>query len=78
MNWEIGIDGWPQCFSCGSDGKESACNAGDLGLIPGSGRFPGEGNGNPLQYPCLENFIDRGTWQTTVHGVAKSWIQLSG
>ena len=72
MNWETGIDGWPQCFSCGSDGKGSACNAGDLGLIPGSGRSPGEGNGNPLQYPSLENFIDRGTWQTTVHGVAKS------
>ena len=46
----------------GSDGRESACSAGDLGLIPGLGRTPGEGNGNPLQYSCLENSIDRGTW----------------
>ena len=52
-----------------SVGKESACNAGDLGLIPGSGRSPGEGNGNPLQYSCLENPTDRGVWQATVHGV---------
>ena len=51
--------------------KESACNAGDLGSIPGSGRSPGEGNGNPLQYPCLENPIDRGAWQATVHRVAR-------
>ena len=57
--------------------KESACNEGDLGLIPGLGRSPGEGNGNPLQYSCLENPIDRGTWQTTVHGVAKSLTRLS-
>ena len=53
-------------------GKESACNAGDLGLIAGSGRSPGEGNGNPLQYSCLENSMDREAWQTTVHGVVKS------
>ena len=46
----------------GSDGKASACNSGDLGSIPGSGRSPGEGNGNPLQYFCLENSMDRGTW----------------
>ena len=52
-------------------GKESACSAGDLGSIPGSGRSPGEGNGNPLQYSCLENPMDRGAWQTTVHGVAR-------
>ena len=57
----------------GSDGKGSACNAGDLGLIPGSGRSPGEGNGNPLQYSCLENPMDGGGWQATVHGVTKSW-----
>ena len=50
----------------GSDGKESACNAGDLGSIPGSGRSPGEGNGNPLHYSCLENPMDRGAWQATV------------
>ena len=50
------------CFPGGSDGKESACNAGDLGSISGSGRFPGEGNGYPLQYSCLENPMDRGAW----------------
>ena len=54
-----------------SDSKESACNAGNLGLIPGLGRSPGEGNGNPLQYSCLENPMTQGTWQATVHGVAK-------
>ena len=62
-------------FPGGSDGKESACNAGNLGSIPGSGRSPGEGNGNPLQYSCLENPMDR--VGPTVHGVAKSWTQLS-
>ena len=56
----------------GSEVKASACNARDLGLNPGSGRFPGEGNGNPLQYSCLENPMDRGAWWATVHGVAKS------
>ena len=59
--------------SCGlpysSDGKESACNAGDPGFILGSGRSPGEGNGNPLQYSCLENSMDGGAWQATVHVV---------
>ena len=54
-----------------SAGKESACNAGHLGLIPGLGRFTGEGNGNPLQYSCLENPMDRGAWQATVCGVAR-------
>ena len=56
----------------GSNRTETACNAGDLGLIPGSGRSPGEGNDNPLQYSCLESFMDRGAWRATVHGVAKS------
>ena len=60
-----------------SDGKESVCNAGDLGSIPGSGRSPGEGNGNSLQYSCLENPMDRGAWQATVHVVAKSQTQVS-
>ena len=60
-------------FPGGSDGKESARNAGDSGLIPGLGRFPGEGNGYLLQNSCLKNSMDRGAWQTTVHGVAKSW-----
>ena len=59
-------------FSGGSHGKESACNAGDLDSIPGLGRSPGEGSGNPLQYSCLENPKDGGVWQATVHGVAKS------
>ena len=58
-------------FSGGSVGKESACNAGDLDSIPGSGRSPGEGNGNPLQYSCLENPMDRGTWWAIVHRVPK-------
>ena len=61
----------------GSDGKESACNAGDPGLILGSGRSPGEGNGSPLQTSRLENPVDRGAWQATVHGVAKSQTGLS-
>ena len=59
-------------FLGGSDGKESACNVGDVGLIPGLERSPGEGNGNPLQYSCLENSTDRGAWWATVQGVAKS------
>ena len=64
-------------FPSGSDGKESACKAGDPGSIPGSVRSPGGGNGNPLQYSCLEHSVDRGAWQATVHGVTKSWTQLS-
>ena len=67
-------------FLAGSDGIASACNAGDAGdagLIPGLGRSPGGGHGNPLQYSCLENPIDRGAWQATVHGLAKSWTRLS-
>ena len=59
-------------FSGGSDGKESACNALDLGSIPGLGRSPGEGSNYPLQYSCLENSMDGGSWWATVHGVAKS------
>ena len=61
----------------GSDSKESACNVGDTGLILVSGRSPEEGNGNPLQYSCLENSMDRGAWWATVHGVTKSWTQLN-
>ena len=64
-------------FPGGSDGKESACNAGDPGKITGSGRSPGEGNGNPLQYSCLENSMDGGAWWATVHGATKSQIQLT-
>ena len=61
----------------GSDGKESACSAGDLRSVLGSGRSPGEGNGNPLWYSGLENLMDGGAWQVTVHGVTKSRTQLS-
>ena len=59
-----------------SVGKESACSAGDQGSVPGSGRSPGEGNGYPLQYSCLENPMNREAQWATVHGVTKSWIQL--
>ena len=62
-------------FPDGSDAKESACNAEGLRSIPGSGRSPGEGNGNPLQYSCMENSTDRGAWQATVHRFAKSWTR---
>ena len=61
----------------GSEGKASACDAGDPGSIPGSGRSPGEGNGNPLQYSCLENPMDKGAWWATIHRVAKSRTLLS-
>ena len=61
----------------GSDSKESTCNGGDMHSIPGLGRSPEEGNSYPFQYPCLENFMDRGAWQATVHGVTKSQTQLS-
>ena len=60
-------------FPGGSEDKASACNAGDLGLIPRLGRSPGEGNGNPLQYSCLENPMDQGAWRAIVPGVAKGW-----
>ena len=61
----------------GSDGKAPACKVGDAGPIPGSGRSPAEGNGNPLQHSCLENPMDRAAWRATVHGVAKSQTRLS-
>ena len=64
-------------FPGSSDGKESACNAGDLGSIPGPRRYPGEGNGYPFQYSFLENSMHRGAWQATVHRVTKSWTWLS-
>ena len=63
-------------FPGSSVGKESACNAGDAGLIPGSERYPREGNGIPLTYSCLENLMDRGACWAIVHGVAKSQIGL--
>ena len=64
-------------FPCSSVGKESACSAGDMGSIPELGRSPGEGNGNPLQYSCLENLMDRGVWWAVLHGVTKSQARLS-
>ena len=64
-------------FPGGSEVKASTCNEGDLGSIPGSGRSPGERNGNPLQYSCLENPMDGEAWRATVHGVAKSRARLS-
>ena len=75
----LGVSGQPEPlregtrgFPGGSESKDSACNAGDLGSIPGLGRSPGEGNGTLLQYSGLENSVDKGAWQTTVHGVAES------
>ena len=64
-------------FPSGSEGKESACYAGDTGLIPVLGRFPGEENGNLFHYCCLENSTDRGAWWATVHGIAKSPTRLN-
>ena len=64
-------------FLDGADGKESVCNTGNPGSIPGSGRSPGGGNGNPLQYSCLDISVDRGAWWATVHGVTESQTQLS-
>ena len=64
-------------FPGGSDGKASACSAGDLGLTPGLGRSPGEGSGSPLQYSCLENAMDGGAWWAAAHGVVKSRTRLS-
>ena len=67
----------PTDFPCGSVGKESACNVGDLGTSSGSRRCPGEGNGNPVHYSCLENSMNREAWWAKVHGVTKSWRWLS-
>ena len=64
-------------FPSGTDSKKSVCNVGDQGSILGSGRSPGEGNGNLLWYSCLKNPMDRGAWQATVHEVAKCWTGLS-
>ena len=72
-----GVNNVDMGFSGGPVEENSPANAGDAGLIPASGRFPGEGNGNSLQNSCLENSMDRGDWQATAHGVAKSQTQLS-
>ena len=66
----------PESVGLRTDSKASVYNAGDLGSIPGSGRSPGEGNSNPLQYSCLGNPMDGGAWWPTVHGVEKSWTRL--
>ena len=76
-NSNITLIGYILGFPGNSDGKEFACNAGDLGSIPELGRSPGEENGNPLQYSCLENSMDRGAWWATVHEVSKNQTQLS-
>ena len=73
--WSILGDGMG--FPGGSEIKTSACNVGDLASTPGSGRSPGEGKGNPLQYSCLENPLGRGAWRAAVHGAAKSQTRLS-
>ena len=67
----------PWGFPGSSADKKAACNAGNLGSLPGLGRSPGEGHDNPLQYSCLENPMDRGAWRATVHGVAKGQTQLN-
>ena len=81
--WKLELDAkpsvshYPKTLPGGSNGKASARNVGDQGLIPGLGRSPGEGNGNPLQYSCLENSMDGGAWWATVHGVSRSRTRLS-
>ena len=77
LPFKLGTSMRYMCFPGGSDGKESAGSVVDPGWIPGSESSPGEGNGNPLQYSCLENSMDRGTWWATVRGVAKSRTRLS-
>ena len=76
-NWTTNNRVEPKGLPCSSNGEESACNTGDPGSIPGSGRSSREGNGSPLQYSCLENPMDRGAWQATVCGIAKSQTWLS-
>ena len=76
-DWSDLIWSFLKGFPGGSDGKESTCNARDLGLVPGSGKSPGEGNGHPLQYSYLENSMGRGAWQVAVHRVAKSRTRLN-
>ena len=73
----LGLSRSKNGLPCSSESKESSCNTRDPGSIPGLGRPSGEGNGYPLQYSGLENSMDRGAWQATVHGVTKSWTQLS-
>ena len=68
---------WHVSFPDGSNSKEFACHAGDPGSVPGLGKFPEKGHGNPLQYSCLENPMDRGAWRAIVHGVTQSQTQLS-
>ena len=73
MKEQIIVEKLEEGFPGSSDGKACACNAGNPGSIPGSGRSPGEGHSNPLQYSCLENSLERRAWRATVHGLAKNW-----
>ena len=73
MKEQIIVEKLEEGFPGSSDGKESSCNEGDAGSVPGSGRSPGEGHSNPLQYSCLENSLERRAWRATVHGLAKNW-----
>ena len=77
LTCELSLNRWQESFPAGSDGKESACDATDPGSIHGLGRSPGEGNGYPLQYSFLENYMNRGAWQATVHGVTKRHDQAT-
>ena len=76
VTWQMGFPGGSHGLPWWLSGKEFTCNVGDLGSRPGSGRLPGEGNGYPFQYSCLENSRDRGAWQATVHGDIKSQTRL--
>ena len=77
LTCELSLNRWQESFPAGSDGKESACNAGDAGLIPGLGRSPRGGHNNPFQYSCLEKPMDQGAWRPADHGVSTSWTRLS-
>ena len=77
LNFILHLSIYSVGFPCGSEGKDSACNAGDLSLIPGSGRSSGEANGSPLQYSCLENPMDGEAWRATVHRVTKNLSRVS-
>ena len=74
--WKVSLEMWSGCGG-GSDGKESAYNAGQLGSIPGWGRSPGEENSNPLQHSCLEKYMDREAWGATVQGIKESQTQMT-
>ena len=74
---EFGPDQFDRGFPVGTEVENPPANAGDMGSIPGLGRYPGGGNGNPLQFPCQENAMDRGAWGATVHAVTKEYTRLN-